>query len=53
MDPPVWRTVRVSGGATLGMLLDRLVLPAMGWERNHHEAVLADMRDGSRVRLGV
>ena len=47
MDPPVWRTVRVSGGATLGMLLDRLVLPAMGWERNHHEAVLADMRDGS------
>mmetsp|Transcript_66681 Transcript_66681/g.134413 ORF Transcript_66681/g.134413 Transcript_66681/m.134413 type:complete len:444 (+) Transcript_66681:131-1462(+) len=47
MDPPVWRRVRCSGGATLGMLLDRLVLPAMGWVRNYHLALLYDVRDGA------
>lgn len=46
-DPPVWRTVRVPGGVTLGTL-HAVIQIAMGWEDDH----LHEFRTKDRQRIG-
>mmetsp|Transcript_37202 Transcript_37202/g.72576 ORF Transcript_37202/g.72576 Transcript_37202/m.72576 type:complete len:575 (-) Transcript_37202:184-1908(-) len=46
-DPPVFRTVSVSGGMTLRMFHDRVLGPAMGWMRNFHGYMYTDPTDGA------
>ena len=46
-SPPIFRTLRVSGGVPLNTFHDKILGPAMGWERNYHGYMFTDLSDGA------
>mmetsp|Transcript_7133 Transcript_7133/g.16215 ORF Transcript_7133/g.16215 Transcript_7133/m.16215 type:complete len:513 (+) Transcript_7133:34-1572(+) len=36
LDPPIWRSFKVSSSVNLELLHDKIIAPVMGWERNYH-----------------
>ncbi|KAL7539369.1 hypothetical protein ACHAXR_009216 [Thalassiosira sp. AJA248-18] len=36
LDPPIWRTFKVSSSVNLDLLADKVITPVMGWTRNYH-----------------
>ena len=36
LNPPIWRTFKVSSAVNLELLHDKIIAPIMGWTRNYH-----------------
>lgn len=49
VDPPVFRILRVPGGAALSTLVVKVhvLLPSMGWRRAYHDYCIMDERNGA------
>jgi hypothetical protein len=47
VTPRVWRRVRVSARTPLAALVDKVLLPLMGWDRNYHAWIFMDPKDWS------
>jgi hypothetical protein len=47
VSPSVFRTVRVPGAIALSTLVDKVLLPAMGWSRGYHDYCITDPRNGA------
>ena len=43
----VFRTVRVPGAVALSTLIDKVLIPAMGWRRAYHDHCTMDPRNGA------
>ena len=51
--PEVFREVKVSGSMALRTFADKVILPAMGWERSYHCYYFTDVKDGSNYGRGT
>ena len=36
LNPPVWRRFKISSAVNLDLMVDKIISPIMGWERNYH-----------------
>ena len=49
--PEVFRDIKVSGSMALRAFADKVILPAMGWQRSYHSYYFTDVKDGSTYGL--